>query len=236
MAWNPQQTTSGTNWQGNPPVATLRQLYSTIGIISTVSNSSFVYISTVSNSLSTVASYNYSTLEGQIQGLILSTGGSTASWASFPALTNVNLNNKNVTGGATITATQFDGNITGSFFSTANLQTSSINGIAIDFFNSTITLQGVTITNNSIITQNITQQKTIFEQVVGGINAVASAVSEINSAVGGFLSNTFGVVQQVYYGARAVGAIVDLTTSVVELATAGQDRKSTRLNSSHYAF
>jgi hypothetical protein len=222
MAYNPQPVLGVASWNGNPPIATLRQLNSTIAIISTVSLSNFSYISTVSNSLSTTAAFNFSTLEGQIQGLILSTGGSTASWASFPALTNVNLNNKNITGGATVTATQFNGNITGTFFSTTNLQTSSINGIAIDFFNSTITLQGVTITNNSIITQNITQQKTIFEQVVGGINAVASAVSEINSAVGGFLSNTFGVVQQVYYGARAVGAIVDLTTSVVELATAGQ--------------
>ena len=222
MAYNPQPVLGVASWNGNPPIATLRQLNSTIAIISTVSLSNFTYISTVSNSLSTTAAFNFSTLESQIQGLILSTGGSTASWASFPALTNVNLNNKDVTGGATVTATQFNGNITGSFFSTTNLQTSSINGIAIDFFNSTITLQGVTITNNSIITQNITQQKTIFEQVVGGINAVASAVSEINSAVGGFLSNTFGVVQQVYYGARAVGAVVDLTTSVVELATAGQ--------------
>ena len=148
MAWNPQQTTSGTNWQGNAPLATLKQLNSTIAIISTVSLSNFAYSSTVSNVLSTTAAFNFSTLESQIQGLILSTGGSTASWASFPALTDVNINNKNITGGATITATQFNGNITGNFFSTTNLQTSSINGIAIDFFNSTIIRRSLLLLNS----------------------------------------------------------------------------------------
>jgi len=208
MAWNPQQTTPGTNWQGNQPVATLRQLNSTIGIISTVSNYNFRYTSTVSNTLSTNTGLSFSTVNALINGLILSTGGTTATWSAFPALQNVDMAGYSLNNAR--------------FLSTLDLQCSSINGLDIGLFNSTITLQGVTITNNSIVTQNITQQKSVFEQVVGGINAVASAVSEVNTAVGGFLSNTFGVVQQVYYGARAVGAVVDLTTSVVQLATAGQ--------------
>ena len=205
MAWN-NNNTPGTNWQGNQSFATIKQLNSSIG-----------YTSTVSNALSTTTGIVSNALQTEINSIV--TGGTTSLWANYPAISNVNMNGCNIYNCSTVTAI---------YLSTMDLQVSSINGADISIFNSTITLGGVTIVNNSIVTQNITQQKSAFEQVIGGINAVAQTVSEINKAAGGFLSNVFGVVQQVYYAAKAAGAVVELATDVVELATASQALSDSR--------
>jgi hypothetical protein len=200
MAWN-NNNSPGTNWQGGQSFATIKQLNSSIGYTSTI----YIDLSTTTGVVSNV-------LQGEISSIIA--GGTTSLWANYPAIANVDM------AGFSLNNAKF--------LSTMDLQCSSINGVDIGIFNSTITLQGVTITNNSIITQNITQQKSAFEQIIGGINAVAATVSEINKAAGGFLSNVFGVVQQVYYGAKAAGAVIELATDVVELATASQALSDSR--------
>jgi len=190
MAWNPQQTTSGTNWQGNPPVATLKQLNSTIGIISTVSNVNYRYTST-----------SISTLQSQLDGLILSTGGTTANWASFPALTNVNINSKNITGAATVTATSFSGPLTGNV-------TGDLTG------NSAGTHTGPVSGN---VTGNVTGN--ITGNVVGNISNANLTVrgqysitetADVGSAVSNYAS--YGTVN--ISGKGGLGGIVNITADV----------------------
>jgi hypothetical protein len=99
MAWN-NNNTPGTNWQGSQSFATIRQLNSSIG-----------YTSTVSNVLSTTINFNISTLAKQISSIVA--GGTTSLWANYPAISNVNIAGCNITGAGTVTATQFNGSLSG---------------------------------------------------------------------------------------------------------------------------
>ena len=152
MAWN-NNNTPGTNWQGGQSFATIKQLNSSIGYTSTI----YIDLSTTTGIVSNV-------LQGEINALVV--GGTTSLWANYPAIANVDMAGYSLNNAK--------------FLSTMDLQCSSINGLDIGILNSTITIGGVTIVNNSIVTQNITQQKSAFEQIIGGINAVAATLSLIH--------------------------------------------------------
>ena len=188
--WSQSIIFGGPNWAGNPPVATLAQLNSTIGIISTVSNVNYVYTST-----------SISTLQSQVDGLILSTGGTTANWASFPALTNVNINTKNITGVSSISAVLFSGPLTGNV-------TGNLTG------NSAGTHTGAVVGN---VSGNVTGNLT--GNVVGNISNAALTVNgqysitetaDVGSAVSNYAS--YGTVN--ISGKGGLGGIVNITADV----------------------
>ena len=195
--WATSYSFGGPNWAGTPPIVTLAQFNSSIG-----------YTSTVSNALSTTTGTVSNILQGEINSIVA--GGTTSLWANYPAIQNVDMAGYSLNNAR--------------FVSTLDLQVSSINGTDIGIKNSTITIQGVTVTNNTVTASNIkssnaSTSNSALDTFVGGVNAVASAVTNVNQAVGGFLSNNFGVLQQAYWGVALAGQVVDLANGTVQLAT-----------------
>ena len=195
--WATSYSFGGPNWAGNPPIVTLAQFNSSIG-----------YTSTVSNALSSTTGVVSNALQLEISSIVA--GGTTSLWANYPAIQNVDMAGYSLNNAR--------------FVSTLDLQVSSINGTDIGIKNSTITIQGVTVTNNTVTASNIkssnaSTSNSALDTFVGGVNAVASAVTNVNQAVGGFLSNNFGVLQQAYWGVALAGQVVDLATGTVQLAT-----------------
>ena len=205
-SWATQYSFGGPNWAGEPPIVTLDQFNSSINL----TYSSIGFTSTVSNVLSTTTGIVSNGLQTQINSLTLSTGGTTNQWSLFSSITNVNMAGFDL--------------YNARFVSTLDLQCSSINGADIAINNSTVTIQGVTITNNTVTTKEVQSSNSrtsnsAIDNFVGGVNAVATSVTNINQAVGGFLSNNFGVLQQAYYGTAIAGQVVNLANGTVALAT-----------------
>ena len=203
MAWNPQPALGGALWTGNQNLATTRQLLSTsaggvaISLLTSTSKGLADYTTTTSNVLQT-----------EINSIVA--GGTTSLWANFRAIHNVdisgyNLSNVNI--------------LQGRFMSTMDLQVSSINGAEVQLTSSNVTIQNVTMKDGTVTSSNSSSSNTTLNRAVGAVNAVAGAVTNINTAVGGFLSNNFGVLQQAYYGVATAGQIVDLANGTVQLAT-----------------
>jgi len=201
--WNPSPILGSANWAGNPQVATKNQLLSTsaggvtISLLTSTSKGLADYTTTASNVLQT-----------EINSIVA--GGTTSLWANYRAINNVdisgyNLSNVNI--------------LQGRFMSTMDLQVSSINGAEVQLTSSNVTIQNVTMKDGTVTSSNSSSSNTTLNRAVGAVNAVAGAVTNINTAVGGFLSNNFGVLQQAYYGVATAGQIVDLATGTVQLAT-----------------
>ena len=186
MAWNPSPVIGNANWFGNPQIATLSQLNSSIGYTSTVSN----------------------VLQTEISSIVA--GGTTSLWANYKAISNIDVNSCNINNVTTINAV---------FLSSCDLQVSSINGNDMNFFGSTITLAGVTIVNNSIVTQNVTQNRSAFDTFVDVVNGIGSMVNTVQEAVGGFLKNTGAAAWDVYWAVTTAGAVVDTAKKTVQLVT-----------------
>jgi hypothetical protein len=89
MSANPHLTVGGSSWSGNPPLATLRQLTSSIAYTTATSN----------------------VLQGEINAIVA--GGTTALWANYKAIHTVDLSGNNITNGGSVTATSFSGALTG---------------------------------------------------------------------------------------------------------------------------
>ena len=152
-------------------------------------------------------------LQGEINSIVA--GGTTSLWANYRAITNVDLSGYELRNATKL--------------STMDLQVSSINGSEFSINDNTqvVKIGGLTINNNSIIVSTVNSKTTntsnsALSQFVNATNSVASAVTNINSAVGGFLSNNFGVIQQAYYGVAIAGQVVDLANGTVQLATGVQ--------------
>ena len=182
MAYNPHPTLGVASWNGNAPIATLRQLNSSIGITSSLSNYTNV---------------EFSTFQAQIDALVLSTGGTTASWASFPALVNVNINSKNINNAATVTATSFSGPLTGNVTgNTSGTHTGAVVGNVTG--NTSGTHTGNVVGNISNTNLTVSGQYSITE------------TADVGSAVSNYAS--YGTVN--ISGKGGLGGIVNITADV----------------------
>jgi hypothetical protein len=201
MSWNPAPSLYSANWQGNPPVVTTKMLTSTSQVATTAL-------------LSTSAGlYNYTTtasnvLQGEINAIV--GGGTTSLWANYGAIHDVDISGHNLSNADKIQSR---------FMSTMDLQVSSINGAEIQLTATTVTIQNIKMENGTVTSSNSSSSNTTLNRAVGAVNAVTSAVTEMNQAVGGFLSNNFGVLQQAYWGVATAGQVVDLANGTVQLAT-----------------
>ena len=202
MSWNSQN--GYALWNGNQQYATIPQLSNT------------------SNALSTQIYLTSNALQLEINDLSVSTG-SASSWSFYKALSTVTLNNNNLIDGNTIIS---------KYLSTFDLQCSTINGVDISIYNSTVIIQNIKMEGGTITTIVTRQEKSAFDQFIDGVNGFATTVSEINRAVGGVLENLFGVLKQVYWGVQTADAIVNLANDTVQLATSAQALSDSReLNS-----
>ena len=207
--WNPQLTLGGASWAGNVPVATKPQL------LSTSSGQTYNLLSTslgqTTNLLSTSAGLSQANNSTNIIGL-----SSIAGWSLYPAISTINAAGNNIV------------NI--NFLSTLDLQVSSINGADIKIFNSTVVIQGVTITNNTVAAGTVEKTTSVTDTFNSVVGAVGSLVDVAQKAVGGALADTGAVLQQVYWGTAATNQVVNLTNGVVTLATGIQGLIDSRQN------
>ena len=199
-SWNGQYI-GNANWQGSPQFATQTELIS-----STQGVASQPQLTSTSAGL-----FNYTTgasnvLQGEINAIVAT--GTTALWANYRAINNVDLSGQNVVRGRNI--------------STLNLQVSSINGADIKLFGSTVIVGGVTIVNNTVQAATVEKTKSVTDTVNQAAGAVGAAVDVFNKATTGAVQNTASVLQQFYWGTAAVDATVDLANGVVQFATGVQ--------------
>ena len=222
--WSPAPALGGALWTGNQTLATTRQLLSTSTGINPLQLSTNTGL------------YNYTTatsntLQTEINSIVA--GGTTSLWANYPAINNVNMAGYSLNNAK--------------FVSTLDLQVSSINGSDIKITNSTIVVGGVSITNGTINTTNITNNpakgggsgggdnpttggsgNSTWSMVNSGINATMDTVTKAQGAVSGVLSGTGSVLFQTYYAVETAGAIIDLANGAVRLATNAQALYDTR--------
>ena len=223
--WATSYSFGGPNWAGNPPIATLSQLNSSIG-----------YTSTVSNALSSTTGVVSNALQIEINNIVA--GGTTSLWANYAAISNINVNGCNIYNCSTVTSV---------FLSTLDLQVSSINGTDIKIFNSTVTIAGVVINNGTVTTTNITNNpakgggggggnnpttggsgNSTWQMINNSVGAVMDTVSKTQQAISGVLNNTGAVLFQTYYAVETAGAVIDLANGAVQLATNAQAMYDTR--------
>ena len=195
------QTNFGPQWNGSPQFATKNNLLSTTA-------GTFTFITATSNVLQT-----------EINSIVA--GGTTSLWANYPALRYVDLSGNNLSNADKITAR---------FLSTMDLQVSSINGSEIKLTPGNVIIENVSINNGTVSSSNSSSSNTTLNRTVGAINAVAATVQNINQAVGGVLSNSFGALQQAYWGVATAGQVVDLANGTVQLATGIQAMIDSRQN------
>jgi hypothetical protein len=221
MSWNGSiALTSGAAWSGSPQVITSRQYQSTNTVLNTEIFSTGVAVITASN-----------VLQGEINAIV--GGGTTSLWANYRAISNVDLS-----GHYLFNAT---------YLSTLDLQVSSINGADISLFGSTVNVGGVSITNGTVTTTNITNNpakgggggggnnpttggsgNSTWQMINSGVGAVMDTVSKTQQAIGGVLNNTGAVLFQTYYAVETAGAVIDLANGAVQLATNAQAMYDTR--------
>jgi len=206
MSWNPQPAIGGANWFGNPSLTTNTQLISTTGGLQTKIISTGVSLTNTSNFL-----------QSEINAIV--GGGTTSLWANYRAINNVDLSGNNLSNADKITAR---------FLSTLDLQVSSINGAEIILTASNVTIQNITMSNGTVTASNVTTSNSALTRTANAIGAAGAAVSQVNQAIGGVLSNTFGVVQQAYWGVAVAGQVVDLANGIVQLATSAQAQADSR--------
>jgi hypothetical protein len=164
-------------------------------------------------------------LETEISSIVAS--GAVNTWATFPAITNVNMAGFNLSNAATL--------------STMNINVSSLNGATINvggivITNSTITNGGVTInggniTNNNTTTSGDTKSKTYtVSDVVTAAGAAIDSITDSVEALGGVFSAAEGAatIAQVAYGVGTIASGVQAANGVVDLATKGASLFTTR--------
>ena len=163
----------------------------------------------------------------------LSITGDTSTWANYPAITTVNLQNFDIISTNNLVASNISAQqVTAKFLSTLDLQVSTINGAEFIINGGTAIIGGVTIANSSMTVINMKLSDngtgtgksggTVVETATNAIGAVANTVFQAQSAVSGLLSGTGSVLMQTYYGVAAAGAAVDLINKTVTLATNAQ--------------
>ena len=199
-SWN-GQLIGNANWQGSPQFANQTQLIS-----STQGLASQPQLTSTSAGLFTYTTGASNVLQGEIDAIVA--GGTTALWANYPAISQVDLSGQNLIKGRNI--------------STLNLQVSSINGADIKLFGSTVIVGGVTIVNNTVQAATVEKTKSVTDTVNQAAGAVGAAVDVFNKATTGAVQNTASVLQQFYWGTAAVDATVDLANGVVQFATGVQ--------------
>ena len=209
-SWNGQYI-GNANWQGAPQFASQTQLIS-----STQGVASQPQLTSTSLGL-----YNYTTgasnvLQGEINAIVA--GGTTALWANYRAINNVDLSGHDL--------------INSRYLSTQDLQVSSINGADIKLFGSTVVVGGVTIVNNTVKAAQVEKTTSVTDTINNIAGAVGSVVDVVQKAASGALADTGAVLQQVYWGTAAVDQVVDLTNGVVTLATGIQGLIDSRQNNS----
>ena len=151
----------------------------------------------------------------------LSAAGDNATWSLYPAISDVNLANYNLSSVTTINTQNVlaKSTIQVPYLSTMEVYCSSINGSTITLFGSTITIEGVTITNNTVKAETVQKTRDIFDTINDAATAAGNVVSVVQQAAGGFLSNTGSALQQVLWTTYAVDQVVNLATDVTKLAT-----------------
>lgn len=199
-SWNGQYI-GNANWQGSPQFASQTELIS-----STQGVASQPQLTSTSAGLFTYTTGASNVLQGEIDAIVA--GGTTALWANYRAINNVDLSGQNLVRGRNI--------------STLNLQVSSINGADIKLFGSTVIVGGVTIVNNTVQAATVEKTKSVTDTVNQAAGAVGAAVDVFNKATTGAVQNTASVLQQFYWGTAAVDATVDLANGVVQFATGVQ--------------
>ena len=142
--------------------------------------------------------------------------GTNSTWSFYPAISDVDLAGFSL--------------VNSKLLSTGDLQVSSINGADIKIFNSTVVIQGVTITNNTVAAGTVEKTTSVTDTFNSVVGAVGSLVDVAQKAVGGALADTGAVLQQVYWGTAATNQVVNLTNGVVTLATGIQGLIDSRQN------
>ena len=187
MPANSHLTVGGSSWSGNPPLATTRQLLST-------STGLYDYTTTTSN-----------VLQGEIDAIVA--GGTTALWANYPAINNVNMSTNNITNAGsitaagTVTANSFVGALTGN---SAGTHTGAVVGNVTGDTNGTHT--GAVVGN---VTGNVTGNISNVNLTVRGQYSITETAD-----VGSALSNygNYGTVN--ISGKGGLGGIVNITADV----------------------
>ena len=206
MSWNGSiALTSGAAWSGSPQVITTRQYQSTnsatIGVFDAEILSTGAAVITSSNVLQT-----------EINAIVA--GGTTALWANYRAIANVDLSGHNL--------------VNSKLLSTLDLQVSSINGTDIKLFGSTVVVGGVTIVNNTVKAGQVEKTTSVTDTINSVAGAIGSLVDVAQKAASGALADSGAILQQVYWGTAAVDSVVDLTNGVVTLATGIQGLTQSR--------
>lgn len=187
MPANSHLTVGGSSWSGNPPLATVRQLTST-------STGLYDYTTTTSN-----------VLQGEIDAIVA--GGTTALWANYPAINNVNMSTNNIinagsiTAAGTVTAASFVGALTGN---SAGTHTGAVVGNVTGNTNGTHT--GAVVGS---VTGNVTGNIYNTNLTIGGQYSITETAD-----VGSALSNygNYGTVN--ISGKGGLGGIVNITADV----------------------
>ena len=217
---NLQPTLGGSLWYGNAPLITKSQYTSTNTVFNSEILSTGVAVITASN-----------VLQGEINAIVV--GGGASLWANYRAISNVDLSGHNL--------------FNATYLSTLDLQVSSINGNDISLFGSTVNVGGISITNGTVTTTNITNNpapgggggggnnpttggsgNSTWQMINSGVGAVMDTVSKTQQAIGGVLNNTGAVLFQTYYAVETAGAVIDLANGAVQLATNAQAMYDTR--------
>jgi hypothetical protein len=165
------------------------------------------------------ATSNY--LQTEINAIVV--GGGAALWSQFGAIHDVDISGYKITGCQIV--------------STQELFTSSINGNDVNFFNSTITVGGVTFVGGAITTSNITVQPgkgggsgggnnantggsgNTIQKITDTVGSVVDVVTKVQGALSQTIQGATSLAIQTYYGVETAGAAIDLVNGVVRLAT-----------------
>jgi len=151
----------------------------------------------------------------------LSVAGDNGTWSLYPAISDVNLANYNISSVTTIDTQNVlaTSTIQAPYISTLELYCSSINNSTIVLFGSTVTIENVTITNGTVKAETVEKKKDIFDTINDAATAAGNVVSVVQQAASGFLADTGSALQQVLWTTYAIDKVVNLATDVTKLAT-----------------
>lgn len=182
LGWQNNYTLGGPSWKGNPPLATTSQL-----------NSTSAYTISVSNYF-----------QNEIDGLLLSTGGTTNQWAQFSSITDVNIANFNIYSTNTIFAKGLSTNAISTSAIYANLITTT--SLSTTFM-STNTLQANQIATQSLST-NFMSTNTIL-----AATGDFTGLSATNASFTGLTAGSANITSLTGGASGTNGTFADLTVN-----------------------
>ena len=172
MAYNPHPTLGTASWNGNALLATTRQL-----------NSTSAYAMGISNYTVSVSNY----FQNEIDGLLLSTGGTTNQWAQFSSITDVNIANFNIYSTNTI----FAKNLSTNAISTNLIYAGTILASALSTnFMSTNTLTAGNTTLRG--TLNMCNNDITNVDFIGAVEAVINSLNVTTATITSLTGGTSG--------------------------------------------